>query len=155
MKYVLWYLRRLQKSYCLAADLLLLLSLNCGFTHGDSPTPWPLASQPPNLFLPITKSLNLTGMSTSPVCHCQTPRSFFSIHHKQSALFPEGEQSAIIRSFMLCGIFSIRLVCAVPFSPPGGLFLTCCTPQVEKQTPKWTLGACPCPLPGRSHCGVY
>lgn len=50
---ILWYLHRLQRSCCLAANLLLILSLSCGFAHGDPKQP---PSQPPFPFPPMINS---------------------------------------------------------------------------------------------------
>lgn len=159
MNNVLWYLGRLQRSCCSAADLLLILSLSCGFAHGDPKHP-PISLPFP--FPPIINSLPHTLNSEA---NLNCPHTYvlptFSIVIMSiwlfSALcfrprFPMGKTLRhhphyhVVEPCMASVLFG---VCCFMEPDGGRLVLACSPPQGEMQKPIRTPGVCPYPLPGR------
>lgn len=154
-------MRRLQRSCCSAADLLLILSLSCGFAHGDpKTTPLPTQiSSPTHYELPkFNRDANLSFVYTT---------EFFLSSHERSAflgslfenLFSHREtlshrpHSHIVDPCMTSSQFPFGVCCFL--EPNRGDFVLTCTPKGEKQTPIWTPGVCPLSSPWTFLIVVY
>lgn len=147
MNNVLWYLRRLQRSCCLAADLLLTLSLSCGFAHGEPkhpPTP-PLTpsierwSRPqPSAYVCTANRFSTVTMSIS--------SGFVWVSRCNGETFRHYPHSHLVEPCMASVLYGV--CCSL--GPNGGrMVLTLSPPQGDLQKPTWMPGVCPRPLPGR------
>lgn len=158
---VLWYLRRLQRSCCSAADLLLILSLSCGFAHGDpKTTPLPTQiSSPTHYELPkLNRDANLSFVCTTEFFLSSQWAFGFPRLFVWDPVFSQGNtqpSSTLSHRRPMYDIFSVPFGVCCFLEPNRGDFVLTCTPKGEKQTPIWTPGVCPLSSPWTFLIVVY